>query len=226
MNKKYYTIFLLLTTMLSSSCLDPVTNQDAQNVESTSSNNATPIILSEPTVHHEPTAIPNPTDAALYFSPDQITDGTLRFTIKEVEPICHNWKEPIAIQMTFKNLTFGSINIVKVSETGRGFMVEPILTQLHRHIRYCLDCVGLADSFSGPPPVLFDILPALGVVKSVIWYRILGLEVEISQGDFMYATPEPGSYFLKFVYHNEDKFSNDVWTGEIASNQIEICISE
>jgi len=173
-----------------------------------------------------PTEIPNPTDAALYFSQDQITDGKALLSIQEVQPACHSREDRIQIRFTFKNLTNKTINLVAIPWTGRGRMLNSILTRSDRNIYYCRDCRG-GDPDPIVTPVSFDLLPALGVIERVIQYQIDPIvRVEIGKENFTWATPEPGAYFLKFVYMNDNSSLNNVWTGQIASNQIKLCITE
>lgn len=225
MNKINYAISLLLfTIILLGSCSNPIPTQKVQHIETGFISTPTPILSPEPTFYIGPTAIPNPTDVALYFSPDQITDGTLRLTIQEVESVCHNRKDSIAIRMTFKNLTFHPIDIVAVHGYHYGVMAEPVLTQADRNIYHCPDCPSIGFPYF--PPIKVESLPILGVVKIVIQYRIFGFRAEVDRGNYVFATPEPGIYFLKFVYKNRVEYPEGVWTGKIASNQIQICIAE
>ena len=48
----------------------------------------------------------------------------------------------------------------------------------------------------------------------------------VPPGNLQAATPSAGEWLLKFVFKNRLDYDAHVWTGRIASNQIEICITE
>ena len=172
-----------------------------------------------------PTAIPNPTLSAMYYGPDPATDGVLSLEIEDTEQACYSLQSNIPIKFTLHNLTNEPVTFPVFGE-GDEVLLEPILTSQAIYI-YRTDRIdAAADKFV---PMMTNLVTLSGyqTYENVYDYHLpIAFGEYAPSGHIQAATPSAGEYLLKFLLENHWHYDAHAWTGRIASNQIEICITE
>jgi hypothetical protein len=167
-----------------------------------------------------------PTKSNIYNNPNQVTDGKLKLSIKEVNNTCYKPGTRIRIILTYENLTNKNMEIVDYNAISTRPMdsnaqLYPVLTTLLNVRLFSLEDFIEAEVYNPDSPLLQE-LPANDELEVTVEYYF--------PPDFMIdrmrfnetQPPPPGQYFLKLVYvayHYEH-----AWEGKISSNQIKLCI--
>ncbi len=172
---------------------------------------------------------PNVTPTVSIFdSPEQITDGKLRLSIRESNEKCYKAGNFIPLTITYENLTKSSLTIVdyKVMDThmlfnSQGQLFPVIATSLNERIFSPYDFTRV-DLFNPTSPLLYK-LPAKTVFEVSVEYYFWSEMVKSDRNGQRQTQPvPPGKYLLKLVYSSSG--NENSWEGAISSNQITICI--
>lgn len=170
-----------------------------------------------------------PTPISVFDYPGQVTDGELLLSIEEIDKICHKSSDPIKIKLIFENLLDKPINIpdsffIAENRRGDGGNIIPLITTVDGQIVKTLADFQLVDIFDTPTDVYRQV-PSKRSIDLVIEFRFpKNLAETMSDGTLDLATPNPGQYFIRFVYHSNHP-NKDIWSGIIGSPQIQICIT-
>lgn len=168
-----------------------------------------------------------------------LTDGRLLLIIEEVEGKCHSRNEEIKMRFTLYNLSdgplvFQSNLVIGEDRLGWNGNLAPWLSRADETpVRTIFDLAPYVaiDRWPRLPDENLQTLPAHTMYETVLAYSfpedILKNNVS-GQGE---VTPTPGLYQLRFAYQyiwlDEDHTQPDnLWTGQIASNRIELCLTD
>ena len=183
-------------------------------------------------IHQGSTLEADPTYLALYAGTDQINDGKLSLTIEDVGEGCHDKTMPISIRLIFRNLTRKPLILWQYFEIARGQygyddegnISAQIQTMDQEAVVSWLNWGWYGDAWPPRTPSIITI-PGRGSYKTIVDYDFPERVVdETAIPTLSFVTPTPGRYYLRFVYRGTDVWSMKLWTGEIASKQIEICV--
>ena len=161
--------------------------------------------------------------------PDQVTDDTLLFSIERLEKKCYKVGESIKLRFIFRNLTDTAIKIpgdfaIAINRHGVGGNILPVIMSLDGEIVYSYKDAILDDTFWTQSDEHMTV-SGDQQIDAVLTYVFPEYVVHppITQS-YDFVTPNPGQYFLRFVYFGPDR-GGDVWSGAIGSNPMELCIT-
>jgi hypothetical protein len=169
----------------------------------------------------------------LVFTTQQITDNGLALFVEEINPSCHSRKSSdfnIEARLFFQNLTNMPLTLETlfyISPTARfdqvnGDIIPIFFTDIGKRV-YRMGDGGWGEMGLDPgPPAIIQPHDYLETELTLELPYKIGIPNE-------YITIPPGKYFVKFIYVNIYEIVQgveNIWTGVISSNAIEVCITE
>jgi hypothetical protein len=183
-------------------------------------------VMTIPTVQALYPAIPN----AIDYIPDQVTDGKLLLSVESVEDTCHRLHEPIAVNLTFRNLAAEPIVLydtfeLAINRSFRGGNLSLLINDSSNNPVFTLYDYSMADYWLGYLSPTRRELPVNDEHQVEIEFVIPTDRVlSISSDGMEETTPiTAGDYFVRFLYSGIGP-KEELWTGRIASNQISMCL--
>jgi hypothetical protein len=175
----------------------------------------------------DPHIVATATQADIWGS-EQATDGKLLLFIEEIEKKCHSKNEPIQIKLAFVNLTNDPLALldrfsIAANINGQGGNIVALLLAEDGKPLYTPADFQMFDIFEKPERD-FKVVSPDSPFETKVEYKLPQGFLDMSEIDQTVVTPTPGPYKLKLIYAGNGFF--ETWHGVIASNQIEICITQ
>lgn len=173
-----------------------------------------------------PNQTPTPND--VFANPNEITDGILKLSIKELERKCYSPGSAISLEFLYQNLTDGPLTMVDYEQISSvvlrgGFgQLFPILgTTSHKPIFNKLFYFGIIATHP-TSPIFQEIYPQSSFSLRKNYYLPTEVGEEDERRQVYIRLLSPGQYLLRFAYTAIEHEGS--WEGTVTSNQITICV--
>ena len=155
------------------------------------------------------------------------SDGKLSLSIQELQIGCHPASKAFKIKFSFENLSEAPLVIPAFRWIDDHGDVIPIVTNAENTILPSRKAPQSFVYYAIPTPSSYTTISGYGTVDRIIdFYFPNYVLLATGRDNYALVTPEPARYFIKFLYFNWQDGTEEIWTGIIASNRIEICITE
>jgi len=172
------------------------------------------------------TLVASPTRLNIDEVQEQVTDGKLLISVEIIESKCYRAGEPITFKILFHNLTNQRLRLLNEFDVaprgGYGDILAYIFLPNKQPMYNDYALVKVDYVWPTPTKNYIEIPAAQNYAFTFDFPFPKEYVKSISNHNAEYATPTPGRYYIRFVYISAR--SNDVWKGEVGSNQLEICI--
>jgi hypothetical protein len=213
-NKIFTLVFLSVLIVQLVSCQNPLMNTSSPTPPFGT------LIMSASTL----TALP---PLSVFYYKGQVTDDKLLLSIKLAHNNCYRPDESIEIAFTFKNLSQEVIVLQSnldfaAGRTGSGGNLAPFIYAEDGSDVLTLGDYPAMDIFGSFPKTYTEIFPGdeIEVIANYSFPNLVIFDSSISHDPNI---PPSGKYFIGFIY-SEHNNNDRIWSGQIRSNQIDLCI--